>query len=255
MLASAKLPEAYADWNRRWKAPFGRRTRGQSRSRTIARWAGPFAHQSNSTTRRFEYPWAYYAVPLSPGMRVVEVGGALSGFQFVLASQGLETHNVDPFLDYGSSATYDAPEERHAFLNRTFGTDVRLHRAELPQAALASESVDVVYCISALEHFPAPAVRQTLSEVHRVLRPGGRFVLTLDLFLDCAPFSSQTSNRWGRNVSVAEIVEESRLELVQGDTGLLHGFDDFEVDRVMRRLPDFLVGDYPVLTQLVVLGR
>jgi SAM-dependent methyltransferase len=47
--------------------------------------------------------------------------------------------------------------------------------------ALETESVDVVYCISVLEHIPDfPAV---IAEVQRVLRAGGVFVLTFDVDL------------------------------------------------------------------------
>ena len=41
---------------------------------------GPFAFQENNDTRRFEYPWAYFATSLRPGF-ALEIGGGLSGFQ------------------------------------------------------------------------------------------------------------------------------------------------------------------------------
>ena len=47
--------------------------------------------------------------------------------------------------------------------------------------ALATESVDCVYCISVLEHIPE--FESVISEIRRVLRPGGLLVLTFDIDL------------------------------------------------------------------------
>jgi SAM-dependent methyltransferase len=47
--------------------------------------------------------------------------------------------------------------------------------------ALETESVDVFYCISVLEHIPD--FQDVIAEVRRVLRPGGLFVLTFDVDL------------------------------------------------------------------------
>ena len=57
---------------------------------------GPFTIQDNNTTRRAEYPWAYFATPLEPGLQVLELGGSLAGFQFVLDRAGCRVTNVDP---------------------------------------------------------------------------------------------------------------------------------------------------------------
>ncbi len=46
---------------------------------------------------------------------------------------------------------------------------------------LVTESVDVVYCISVLEHIPD--FETTIAEAFRVLRPGGLLILTVDLDL------------------------------------------------------------------------
>lgn len=53
-------------------------------------------------------------------------------------------------------------------------TDVVLDAGMLP---IASQSVDVVLAVEVLEHLPDP--RALLSEASRVLRPGGRLILTV----------------------------------------------------------------------------
>lgn len=80
-------------------------------------------------------------------------------------------------------------------------------------------------------------------------------MLTVDLFLDLAPFCSRTQNRWGHNILVRDLVEESGLRLVAGDRAELYGFDEFCPDRILSGLADYLLGDYPVLAQTFVLRK
>ena len=61
MLAPFRLPDSYAQFNRRHHAPDGTvfrnhlRRLGRSRLRLLL--AGAYAWQSNNTTRAYEYPW------------------------------------------------------------------------------------------------------------------------------------------------------------------------------------------------------
>jgi len=259
------LPDPYRVWNQAWGAPFGREVPGwwlrwlrlPGVATLAGRRAGPFSFQPNNSTRRWEYPWAFHAVPLRPGMRVIDLGGALSGLQFVLARSGAKVLNVDPFIDYGTSGEYAAvdPGERLRQLNQLFGTTVELRRCVLEQAGLAPGSVDVVYCISTIEHLAPEAMLASATEIVRVLRPGGHAVLTIDLFLDLEPFTTRTHNRWGTNIDVCDLVEATGLELVVGTTSELFGYPDFDVDAIQSNLSDYLVGDYPGLAQCLMLRK
>lgn len=258
------MPQEWLDWNARWRAPFGGRTPAQRRLLHVPwlarRLVSPFRFQPNSTTRRFEYPWAFYAADVRPGQQVLEIGGALSGFQFVLASEGARVINVDPFLDYGPTHTYGAtrqprPEDMMTKLNTVFRTSVELRRATLPAANIASASVDTVFCISTLEHLDPADIDQTIDEVRRVLRPGGRFVLTVDLFLDLIPFTDRVFNAYGSNVNIKELVDKSAMELTDGHRSELHGFEQFSSRDIQARLAEFLIGTYPVLAQAFVLRK
>src|SRR5580765_6443050 len=101
MIARKTLPAHHVDWNRKWGAPNGSRTHrflqmlgrpARPLNRLVDRFGqslrGPFTIQENNTTRRAEYPWAYFATPLEPGLQVLELGGSLAGFQFVLDRGG-----------------------------------------------------------------------------------------------------------------------------------------------------------------------
>jgi 2-polyprenyl-3-methyl-5-hydroxy-6-metoxy-1,4-benzoquinol methylase len=264
VLAPRQVPSSFVAWNRRWRAPSGPAGIGTIPLRRRLRWfrarrLGPFAFQHNNSTRAIEYPWAVLVATVVPQMRVVDIGGGLSGLQFVLARQRARVTNVDPFEDYGAgdyAAHHATPETLHARLNRCFRTAVELRRATLAAAGLPGQSIDRMYSISVIEHLGEAALQSTLAEVQRVLRPGGLFVLTVDLFLDLEPFTPRVQNRFGRNVSIASVVEQSGLELAWGRPDQLLGFPGFDATTIQSDLERYFVGfPHPTLAQLVVLRK
>lgn len=172
----------------------------------------------------------------------------------MLAKAGVDVVNVDP----GERAAVGWPVNQESIgrLNRAFGTHVELRNCFLEEAGLEPESFDLVYSISTIEHIPAEHLPSILAEVKRVLTPGGHCVLTVDLFLDLAPFSHRTSNVTGSNIDIRWLVEQSGLELEQGDRAELYGFPEFDPKRVMGNLFSYQYGAYyPSLAQALVLVK
>ena len=261
MLAPRRLPPEYQAWNRRWGAPSGKRVsllpilRRPDVRWLLPRVTGPFGFQVNSTTRRFEYPWAFHVAPVTTGNRVVEIGGSLAGLQFVLARSGARVVNIDPG-EAASTHGWPVGTARIARLNRAFGTDVQVIEATLQQARLPTDSIDTVYSISTIEHIPVTELQSLMKDIARILRPGGLCVLTLDLFLNLWPFSDLASNEWGTNVSVKSVVDFSGLSLVVGRRSELFGYAEFRLREILAHIEDFLIGSaYPVLTQCLVLRK
>jgi SAM-dependent methyltransferase len=259
VLATQALPAGYADFNERWQAPFGRRAKthlgrvAEDRTR-LARRCGPFAWQPNSTLRRFEYPWVHEQIGRMDGeLDIVEIGGGLSGLQWVLARAGHRVVNVDPGMEARGKG-WALPAERHAHLSKVFGR-VELRSATIAEAGLADDSVDVLLSVSTIEHFAPEDLEEFAAHAARVLRPGGRAILTIDLFLDLHPFTGRRSNRYGTNIDVRLLLERCGLELEHGDRACLNGFPDFSPQRVQADLSDFLVGTYPALSQCLVARR
>ena len=62
------------------------------------------------------------------------------------------------------------------------GSRVRFARALLQRLPVEADGADAVYCVSVLEH--TGGYGGILDEFRRVLRPGGRLVLTFDISLD-----------------------------------------------------------------------
>lgn len=258
MIARKPLPARYDAWNRRWGAPFGRPwtklvPRSLRTSPLGARLCGPFAFQPNNDIRRWEYPWAFEALDVRPNLRVLDIGGSLAGLQFVLDREGCQVVNVDPGEDSRGRGWPVRPETFER-LNSVFGTQVTLRNCFVEQANLEDSSFDRAVSISVLEHVPEPDLETILNHVRRALKPGGLFVITLDLFLDVEPFAPAKFNVFGHNIDARWLVETSGLELVSGDRAELHGFPEFEPGRIRAR-DDLLVGRYPAMVQAMVLRR
>lgn len=262
MIARKALSSEFVAWNRHWGAPFGRdpwwRDRlPRSGRRTLAamRALGPFAFQRNNTTRAFEYPWAFFAVGPEPGLRVLEIGGGLSGLQFVLSACGARVVNVDPG-EVSTGKGWSLDPDQFDRLNRAFRSEVELRKCTLDAAHLPDAGFDRVVSISALEHVSERELPILMKEIGRVLRPGGLLVLTVDLFLDLAPFSDRLENRYGRNLSIPYIVAASQLELAAGERSELNGFVEFEPRTILAKLPELLYGaGWPAVTQALVLRK
>ena len=191
---------------------------------------GPFGIQPNNDTQHFEYPWCYFAAELRPGMRALEIGGGMSGFQFVLSREGVIVENVDP--GFGAAGKgWQCDKRSIDYCNRLFHTNVVLHNCTIKEAALESEQYDRVFSISAIEHFSPSEIAETIAAASKCLRRDGLFILTTDLFLDVRPFANQESNKYGRNIDLCQALAGSGLKLAQGDESELCGFASFDPRR------------------------
>lgn len=269
MLAPAQLPDSFAAWNRRHGAPSGpawwnrlMRTRfgtklDQGRfglPLPVMRALGPFAFQPNSATRVFEYPWCQSVAGIRPGIKVLEVGAGAAGFQFALAKEGADVVSVDPLIKPpgGTDWTFSAKEFDR--LNRAFGGKVRFINDFVENAPIPESSIDVAFSVSVLEHIPRDPLLSLVRRIRDLLKPGGRLVATIDLFLDCAPFTQAPSNRWGTNINVREFIESSGLRMIVGNPGELMGFAEFDPQRISADRAKYLIGNQ-VMTQCIVLEK
>jgi len=261
MIAKSTLPDEFRRFNDRYMAPYGRlggaygsyglaRYARRIRSDRAVKFLGPYSFQPNSPTRRFEYPWVANQIQPQVGLRVLEIGGALSGLQFTLSGLGCEVHNVDPFYDYGSGAYKIDPVHEIARLNHAFGTNVVLHQMSLPELVAQDlhscthdasgdarlGTFDVVYSVSTLKHIPKDDLQRALACIPSLLKDSGRVVLTVDLFTNIYPFTTALSNQWGTNVSLKWIGEVLEMEMESEAPGECFGFEEFSTDAITSNL-------------------
>ena len=268
MLARRQLPPEFEQWNLKWGAPYGRHATAMAvlntvpasprsrilRQRAVQRARGPFAFQPNSSTRSYEYPWAYHQLAGLGSSRILEIGGALSGLQFVLAKDGHQVHNVDPFVDYGSGEYEVDPVSEHTFLNTLFGTDVTLHRATLPDARIAG-SFDAVCCISTIEHLTPADIEETMKQGEAAAQTGWAARGDPGPLLESgSPFAVVRAMSGAPTCPPAWLQELTGFELVVGAREELYGYEQFSTEYVLSHLEDYATNNYyPTLAQLMTL--
>lgn len=260
MLAPLPLSEDFKIWNRRWSAPYGPLfsnaiPRKYRLLPGLINLCGEFSFQPNSDTRAYEYPWVFENVGDEDSLRIVEIGGGLSGVQFVLDKMGHEVINIDPGMSArGKGWAIDGT--KIGKLNRRFGTNVQLKNCFVEDANIPDESVDIVLSVSTIEHIPTDDIQTILHNVRRMLKPGGRFILTVDLFLDVVPFTDKATNKFGANIDLKWLVSQSELKLAYGRREELYGFEEFDCNKILEKQSEFLVANrYPVMAQTLVLEK
>src|SRR4051794_8839675 len=110
-------------------------------------------------------------IDFSPGASLLDVGSNTCWASNAFASRGLAVialdistaemqglHTADWWFDAGG-----------VYFERVLST--------MFDPAIASESLDFVFCCEVLHHNAKPELRRTLSELHRVLKPGGTLIV------------------------------------------------------------------------------
>ena len=260
MLARKNIPDKFLEWNNKYSAPFGRELPAWFRlnrfyPKYCLKYKGPFSLQPNNDTRIYEYPWAFFEGNLKPGMKVLEIGGGLSGFQFVLAKLGVSVTNVDPGMD-ARGRGWPVDEATICRLNATFGTSVNLINTFMEDANLKNNYFDIAYSISVIEHIPQTEILDVTSKIFNVLKPGGIFIATIDLFLELYPFTDVHSNKFGINIDVIDIVNSNEWIVSNGIKNELYGYHEFNVNEILKQLPSYYIGrNHPTLIQCIVLQK
>jgi len=134
-------------------------------------------------SRIWEYPYCYYHLKIWRGGLgdprypvVADVGSGVTFFPFCIAQMGCHVicTDIDPVcsvdLHRATEHVTQAPGE------------VEFRLAEEFQIPLASGEADAAYCISLFEHVSNYEI--IIREIARILKPGGLFVVTMDLALE-----------------------------------------------------------------------
>jgi len=111
-------------------------------------------------------------IRLGPGQKLLDVGCGTGELLFRLAKkygEGVELHGIDPSEDMIKIARKRA---------KRGGPFVSFQIGEGESLPFADESFDWVVSSLAMHHMPLPGKKQALSEIHRVLRPGGWALIT-----------------------------------------------------------------------------
>ena len=119
-------------------------------------------------SRGYEYAWAI--AQARPGEMVMDAGcgfGHPLKYELAKVSKRVFAVDVSPGV-----------------LELTEREGVEYICADMADTGLPAESMDTIYCISVLEHLKKEELWDVWQEFIRLLKPGGRVVITLDVLFD-----------------------------------------------------------------------
>lgn len=148
-------------------------------------WDAGYVDRSSRDLKSIQDAWIYSELVDARGLRICEVGGGacrvlarLGERQGWLRGARNECWNADRFEGAGNGPLEvpQIPGIRH----------VRASMGDF-SPELADASFDVVFSISVLEHVPAEQLGVCFADMARLLKPGGRMLHAIDLYVHEQP--------------------------------------------------------------------
>lgn len=104
---------------------------------------------------------------------VLDTGSGLTFIPFFIKTShpnlNVQTIDKDPYT-----------EQFRALSHRT-DLDIPFTQQNIRFIQIESEKIDLIYCISVIEHIPQRFFKQTIFELYRILKPYGKLILTMDI--------------------------------------------------------------------------
>jgi len=125
-------------------------------------------------SRQWEYPYTLANIPEDGGgLRILDAGSGYRFFTFMLAKRGFDLHACDLDASIGPRIRKTASK---------YDLSIDFTRQDLSNMDYPDALFDYVACISVLEHTGDP--QAVVKELQRILKPGGRLLVTFDVSLD-----------------------------------------------------------------------
>lgn len=130
-----------------------------------------YADALSQWSRQWEYPFCFSHLPSTPAM-VLDAGSGFTFFPFYLGEKGFQMHCCD------SQIGLDDIFQKAQVAKKSH---VQFKACSIGQLDYPSNFFDAVCCISVFEHMHEH--HSALEEIWRVIKPGGRLILTCDVSL------------------------------------------------------------------------
>lgn len=140
--------------------------------------ANLLSHPSYYAARMWEYPFAILSAQLQPRMRCVDVGCGRTPFTVYLKRvAGCEVVGVDPDI-FETGTRFKCHGVSRDFIRKS---GLAILQGGMEDINLPSCTADRVFCLSVIEHVKADIARRGVQEMARLLKPGGRLIITVDV--------------------------------------------------------------------------
>lgn len=127
-------------------------------------------------SRQAEFPWVLKNAEIESHHRVLEIGPSWTSLQYAMAKRCGQLHTIELEAD-------KMKEAAKVFAKLGLLDKVVQQQGNALNLPFADATFDRVVCVSVLEHIDGDRMK-CLEEAARVVKPGGRLLLTLDVVVD-----------------------------------------------------------------------
>ena len=131
--------------------------------------------------RTHEYCWFAEQMQGCAGKRILDVGAGVCCLPFHLADRGADVTTVDRHATLRNSEPREVWNEWGFLDYGALQPGIRSFNMDMGDFDL-TEVFDIIYSVSVIEHMTAQIRRAVILQMSRLMRPGGRLLLSLDLF-------------------------------------------------------------------------
>ncbi len=150
--------------------------------------------------------------------RMLDLGCGLGRHSILFDSKGFTVTAID-LSEYGVNHLREWQKKN--------GTDFRTVVGDMTELPFADNAFDCIYSYHVLSHTDSEGIKRIISEIHRVLRPGG------EIYFDLC-----SKNAWHFRQCIGDRLDENTIRFVGGpEDGIPHFFADEEIMRSL--LKDF----------------
>ena len=165
------------------------------KSELFSWWDAGFCDKESWYLKGIQDAFVVSQLRASSGLRICEIGGGNSRVLRQLASKNTCV-NVDKFEGSGNGPQV---------IDVIPGVEiVRSYMGEF-DSALEDASFDVVFSISVLEHIPDDSLGDCFADMARILKPGGRMLHAIDLYVHEKPREVSRVNAYRRHAENPEL--------------------------------------------------
>ena len=143
-------------------------------------------------SREWEYPWAIIYSDVKKGDRILDCGCGGSPLLPFFAYHDVECYGVDK--NYGKKLksyskiklmifrTSPLATLRDFYVDPSVvvGKNITISNDDMTNLHFEDESFDKIFCISVIEHLSVAEAKKSIEEMVRVVKPGGKILLTID---------------------------------------------------------------------------